>query len=345
MLTTFSRLLLAALMSCATSGLAADGSPLFADDAVLPIEFELDFGDLCRNPESGDCAPAAGVIRVTGVDGLSHELDVRYRTRGRWRRGTGHCAFPALFIEFDEEQTAGTPFAGQRTLPFTSHCQHYRSKYQTWAILEYLAYRYYTLLTPASVRVRLARIRYRDAGARHNYTRYGFFSEHFRDVGRRIGAEWFDADRADIRLTDPLELATLSLFQYMIGHLDWSAAALHNTTAFRRADGRIIVVPFDFDYAGLVDAEYAAPPRGLGVRDVRHRLYRGFCRDGIDWDSLFTRFLAVREPVLGLLDDQQGLTARRRSRARHYLEDFYRTIGSEGLRREQIVEACRPLPD
>ncbi|MEJ2603866.1 MAG: hypothetical protein P8172_11320 [Gammaproteobacteria bacterium] len=333
------------LLVCATVALAADGLPLFADDAVLPLVFELDFGDVCRNPESGECTPAAGVIRVTDAGGRLRELDVSYRTRGRWRRETGHCALPALFLEFDDTQTAGTPFAGQHTLPFTTHCQYHRPEYQAWAILEYLAYRYYTLVTEASIRVRLARIEYRDTGSRRRYTRYGFFSEHFRDVGRRIGAEWLDVDKIDVRQTDPTELAALSVFQFMIGHLDWSAAELHNTTAFRRAEGPIVVVPFDFDYAGLVDTEYAVPPRGLGVHDVRQRRYRGFCREGIDWDALFTRFADLHEPVIDLLREQEGLRSKERSRAEHYLEAFFGTMDSEALRRRQIIEACRPLPD
>ncbi len=36
-------------------------------------------------------------------------------------------------------------------------------------------------------------------------------------------------------------------------------------------------VPYDFDSSGLVNAHYAAPPEGLRVRNIRQRLYRGFC--------------------------------------------------------------------
>ena len=36
-------------------------------------------------------------------------------------------------------------------------------------------------------------------------------------------------------------------------------------------------VPYDFDSSGLVDTHYAAAPSQLGVRNIRQRLYRGFC--------------------------------------------------------------------
>lgn len=336
--------LLVSLLALAAAAAAQAGTPrpLFAADTVLDLRLELDFSDFCDDPESDDCDPVAGVLRYTQDDGAERRLDVLLHTRGRWRRGTGNCAVPALFVEFDPAQTADTLFAGRAVVPFTSHCQHFARDYQGYALLEYLAYRYYNLLTPASVRARLARIEYRDAGARLNYTRYGFFSEHFLDVAERIGAEWLDADAIDPLLTDPMELATLSLFQYMIGHLDWSAVRLHNVTAFRRPDGGVVAVPFDFDYAGLVDAEYAAPPRELGVRDVRTRQYRGFCRPGIDWDRLFAIFLDRQEEMFGLLREQEGLRAREQRRAEWYLQGFFHTIASPDRRAERIVAECRP---
>ena len=139
--------------------------------------------------------------------------------------------------------------------------------------------------------------------------------------------------------------ATVALFQYMIGHLDWSVVALHNVVAFRRESGQIVAVPFDFDYAGLVNTEDAAAPPELGVRHVRQRLYRGFCRPGIDWDGLFERFRALEPEFSALLEEQEGIGARERRSARYFLDRFYRTIASETRRRERIIEACRPLPD
>ena len=77
------------------------------------------------------------------------------RTRGRWRRETGNCQLPALFVFFDAQTTAGTPFAGQPMLPLTTHC-HEGAKYEQYVLKEYLAYRIYNLLDAKSLRVRLA---------------------------------------------------------------------------------------------------------------------------------------------------------------------------------------------
>ena len=74
----------------------------------------------------------------------------------------------------------------------------------------------------------------------------------------------------------------MSIFQYMIGNLDWSVLKSHNIALFRREDGTIIPLPFDFDYSGLVNAEYAVPPKALHLYSIRVRKYRGFCRSEIN---------------------------------------------------------------
>ena len=51
---------------------------------------------------------------------------------------------------------------------------------------------------------------------------------------------------------DANELATLDLFQYMIGNTDWSAIFQHNIVIIREADGTPTPVAFDFDFSGSV---------------------------------------------------------------------------------------------
>jgi len=54
----------------------------------------------------------------------------------------------------------------------------------------------------------------------------------------------------------------VSIFQYMTGNTDWAVPNYHNI----KTDGTkerhhlpTISVPYDFDYAGFVDAPYAVP--------------------------------------------------------------------------------------
>jgi len=322
----------------------ANEAPLFMDDTVLAMEFELDFTRICRDPTRGDCEDLPTTVYYFDAEDNRHRTDVKLRTRGRWRRGTGNCAFPAMFAYFDEEQNRGTLFEGQKTLALTTHCQHAKRNYEGYTLKEYLAYRFYNLLTDASMRVRLARIVYRDSASGREYERYGFFSEHFDDLARRLGGERYEVDKLDPRDIDATELATLSVFQYMIGNLDWSVIVGHNIVVFRRHDGTLVPVPFDFDYSGLVNARYAVPPDIAKLRNVRTRKYWGFCRADIDWNGVFPRFLALRSDVAELVQDLLDGYPKEHRQTADYLTFFYETIESEKRRRKYIVEACRPVP-
>jgi hypothetical protein len=318
--------------------------PLFAEDSALEMEFEVDFSSICRNPERGECGDLPATIYYTDDDGARVRIDVRLRTRGRWRRETSNCAFPALFVYFDPLQIVGTVFENQTMLPFTTHCQHYDKHYHRYTLLEYLAHRYYRLLTDASLKVRLTRSTFRDQGASRQYERYGFFTEHFQSGATRIGAEFIEVDRLDPREADATELATLSVFQYLIGNLDWSVPESHNIALFRHGNGTVFAIPYDFDYSGLVNAEYAEPPDFLHLRTVRSRKFRGFCWPGMDWDGIFSRFVAIRPEMIRLLEDLPGLGRGRVRDTTWYLNRFYETIESPRKRQRAIIDACRQLP-
>ena len=61
--------------------------------------------------------------------------------------------------------------------------------------------------------------------------------------------------RAEVLIFD-----VLCLFEYMISNTDWNVSLLHNIKLIRKKDTKeIIVVPYDFDYSGLVNADYAVP--------------------------------------------------------------------------------------
>jgi hypothetical protein len=246
-----------------------------------------------------------------------------------------------LFVFFDAKTAAGTPFAGQTMLPLTTHCRD-RTTYDQYVLKEYLAYRIYNELTDESLRVRLATITYRDVAnnPKNDTTRFAFFTEHFDSLAARHAAEVWRVAEVDVARVEPQELATFALFEYLIGNTDWSVVYGHNTVALRDAAGTVSVVPYDFDFSGLVDAEYAGPPPGLPINSVRQRLFRGFCTPAPDWDVLFAHFGARREALFDLVAEVSDLLPAVRKRVLDYLGSFFDHLDSPD-RRASIAVACR----
>lgn len=342
------RLSAAALVLVLAHAGAADGEgdavpELFADRATLAFELVLDRRALCRPRPSRPCASTPASLTYRTAAGPAHRLDVLVRARGGWR--DAHCDVPPLLIEIAAPPESG-PFSGQTLLPLTTHCRTASSRYEQYVLKEYLAYRLYELFTHKSLRVRLARITYRDVGKRGRAVeRFGFVVEHFDHLAGRHGTTLQNAGTLRLSDADAFELATLELFQYLLGNTDWSIVAGHNVVRMRDGQGVVSAVPYDFDFAGLVGAPYASPPPNLPLRSVRERLFRGFCHSRLDWERLFTRFVEQRAGVLALIDDVPGLERAQRDDVRDYVLDFFDVIASPEKRRREIVGACRPIAE
>ena len=322
----------------------AYGTGLFLEDWPLEMDLFLDTRDLCRVEDKSRCqdVPARLSYSFNGQEDQSIQLLVK--TRGSWRLRRDICTIPPLFLIFPQGQTEGTLFAGQDVLPLTTHCSSKSGKTDDYVLKEYLAYRIYNLFSEESVRVRLAFIRYRRPNDKKPpKPHYAFLNEHFHAVAARSGAELWETPRLDLALTDPMEMATMELFQYMIGNTDFSSLGQHNMVLLRTSDGRVTAMPFDFDFSGLVNAKYAGPDPRLPLQSNRQRLYRGFCHPDLDWDELFQRFIDKKVQVFELLDSTPGLTRRAQKSTRKFLNEFYEILDSPKLRQRNIVDACRAI--
>jgi hypothetical protein len=200
------------------------------------------------------------------------------------------------------------------------------------------------LLTPVRISARLANIDYVDTGSDRHRQRPGFFTEHFARVASRTSRQYYEPELLHMNEVDAQAMARHALFQYMIGNLDWSAVKSHNVALFRAADGRVSPAPFDFDYSGLVAAEYAAPPKGLKVSQVSTRLFRGYCVPGTDWDAIFEEFMSIRGALLEEINGLPWTLSAEKRRVRLYLKYFYDKIESR-RGRQAIIDSCRPVPE
>lgn len=334
--------------------IAASTPPLFSSDEVLGLTLSVDFDSLCRPREVEDCGYSPTTLVYTSAKGEEHNIPVEIQVRGGWRSRTKHCKVPPLFVRFSAAETEGTPFAGQDLLPLTTHCRSNRDRklhtapgreYEQYVLKEFLGYRLFNTLSDKSLRVRLARISYNDpVEAKQSVTRYAFFTEHFDALAARqhtvkLPHKSFDHQKTDLKAFD-----TVALFQFMIGNTDWSVVRERNIILIATADGQQFPVPFDLDMAGLVNADYAGVSPRLSFRDVRQRLYLGFCHPDTDFKALFARFQAQKNTMLALVKEVPGLSRASRIDSKGYLKKFFAVLRSTKRRERDIVKACQPWP-
>ena len=218
-------------------------------------------------------------------------------------------------------------------------------------LLEFLAFRIYNLITPYSFRVRALDATYQDDKSRSfKVNRFSFLIEDVDDMADRLDLEEVSLSSLDPDELHPKETANYSLFQYLIGNLDWSATAgpgsgecCHNGKLIGKSDTDrpVFTIPYDFDSSGLVDAHYAAPPPQLRIRSLRQRIYRGFCDHNDEIPAALERFREQRDAILALIDDQPMMSGRSRGDARRFVESFYKDLGNPDAVKEKITDKCR----
>jgi hypothetical protein len=318
----------------------AEARRLFADDAPLVLTLTADFKAVTRDRDPDSTRTFPATITYTGAGGTTVSTPLAIRNRGHARRQVSTCDFPPLRLEFDRAAVTDTVFAGHRALKLGTHCREV-SEFEQYVLREFAAYRIFNLITPQSFRVRLARATYVDTGGKKTLpTRYGLFIEDDDDVARRLEGRVTSQLNLMYRHFNAESATWLGLFEYLIGNTDVSIVTQHNVrTVETPASGRY-VIPYDFDYSGLVGASYAVPNRQLGLVSVKDRLYRGPCRTPEEFAPFFARLRTLEPDILAIYDALPDLTAGYRKSAKNYLDEFYRTIERPDAVRKQLVNGC-----
>lgn len=341
--------LLGAGVLAATSAAASDGAdPLFADSDVIDLTITAPFGELIRRAESST-DPYPAELSLAGAAPEAHPITLSARGNSRRRRDL--CRFPPLRIAFDDKPAETSLFDGQKRLKLVTHCKR-TERFQQYYLKEYLAYRFYNVLTPLSLKVRMAQINYvEEKNGKTLVTRYGFLIEDTDDAAKRNGVKEIDTPDIDLDQLSPTAAARYAVFQYMIGNLDWSMHSgpddedcCHNTKLVGAGDAPwtdLTPIPYDFDYSGLVDAPYAIPPESVSVRSVTQRRYRGFCVHNSEALAAAAQMRALEPTLLAEVDAAPGLTDRARGSVRHFLGKFFDAVADDETVENRILDDCR----
>ncbi len=320
--------------------------PLFLDDTVLEVEIEAPMPTLLSDRPFEEELP--GKFRYTNEVGETVVLDLKIRTRGRFRRQQDVCQFPPMRLNFRTSQTKNTLFHKQDKLKLVTHCQG-SAKYEQALLREYAVYRIFNVLTDASFRPRLLRVTYIDSdGKRRNLERYGFVIEHKDRLGKRLDMQQGEVPRTSVQSIPSDYMNLTSVFQYLIGNTDFSPIrgaadefCCHNTILFgREGQPPFLSIPYDFDQSGMVDAPHAGPNPRFRLRDVRERLYRGRCANNAQLNATLQHFRDKQGEIIAAIEGIEPLSKGTRRTMLSYIDRFYSVLESERRIESEFVKKC-----
>ncbi len=236
---------------------------------VSEITLKTDMKQLKKNTFKEEYQPAE--LSFYKADNTKLSFEITVRTRGSMRKKI--CYFPSMKLNFLKPDLKANGFKSTDKYKLVCQCQGGKAAEQL-LLKEYLAYKLYNIITESSFRVHLFTINYIDTRKNKKKKRYGILIESEKELAKRLNAVELEADSVDLKKVERENILQMGMFQYMIGNTDYSMLHMHNLMAIQlKNSDAAFLIPYDFDYSGLVDARYAIPNPEMPIRTVKDRWF------------------------------------------------------------------------
>ena len=130
----------------------------------------------------------------------------------------------------------------------------------------------------------------------------------------------------------------------MIGNTDWQVASLQNLKMLKLNDvsePAPYVIPYDFDYTGMVNATYAIPAPILGIDNIRERLFWGKCYTDAELLAAIEKLLEKKADIYKLYEDFTLFNQKSHKLSISYLDSFYKIIENEKSWKYFFIDKCK----
>jgi hypothetical protein len=315
--------------------------PLFQSDEILNLVMEADFKTVFSVKDDSTYFPAK--FSLTDNGGLERTIDIKIRTRGKTRREKDVCPFTPLRLNFPKKETINTPFEGQNAIKLVTHCDK-ADFYEQNTMKEYLIYRVYNILTDSSFKVRPAMITYiYSKGKADTVRKFAFFIEREKYLVARLHGIEFEQEKFNPTMLNAFPTCLMDMFQYMIGNTDYSSYDLHNIILVSDSTRKFppIPVPYDFDWSGLISANYAVPHPVIGTDHVSERVYRGFKKEPFIVYHTIEIFKARKQKIYQLFENFELLENDEKEEVFNYLDEFYEIINDDKKVKTEFFDKAR----
>ena len=301
-------------------------------DLTLEVDMAALTGDM-RNT-----AKHKAKLSFVDKNGQQQTWDTKINLRGKFRRM--NCSeVPPLKINFNKDDLRAAGLLAFDDMKLVTHCIKNTDVARELILKEFLAYKLYNQLTDESFRVQLLNITYADTRTGESKTQSAFLIEDTAQLRARL-----DAKKCKGKIGVPIEqldrdqVNTVALFQYMIGNLDWNLGISQNVKMIRKGD-KVLAIPYDFDFSGLVDAPYALMNSNVGQKKAKERIYLGLAKDQESMEVEIAFFKKEKKALLNYIKAFKPLTTNSRKDVLSYIKSFYKNIDKIRFQKQSLVSS------
>ena len=296
----------------------------YKDVVGVIIETDLDSLINYRNRDTYQ----KGTFSYANEKGKVFNHKIKLRPRGKFRRRI--CDFPMIKIDFPKKVLKEHGYTKHDDYKLVTHClNNALAAYENIA-REFLAYKLYNILSPNSYQVQFLYFTYIDTKEKIDpIQQIGFIIEDTAELEDRVFGE-VRKETAGL-LQDSFDIEQhdfVALFQNMIGNTDWTAYPIpRNVKAIKYDDeDKYKLIPFDFDFSGLVSSPYAVPRISLNQRNIRQRIFQGISKDPTILQPTVAHFLSKKKYILRTIKRYKFLSKQSKKDVLNYIESFFENL-------------------
>ena len=312
-------------------------------ESNVPLNWSLTFDIRKFRKEKADSEKLPAVLTLHHQNGKTKK-NISLKARGEARKTI--CYFPPIKLKLKDVFPDDPYLSKVKNQKLVTHCNMSKSYTQT-ILREYLIYKIYNLITEKSFRVRLVDMDYIDSEDNVKpFTRYAFLIEDIDILADRNNSFVVGSKNLRMKHVNRSSMIQLSLFQYMIGNVDWSITALHNVKLLRvneLGEDLPYAIPYDFDYAGFVNATYAINVQNPKITSVKTRMFVGICYSKEDYQTIAYRFSEKKKEITNLITNFDLLEAKTKKRLVSYIDDFHELIEQDDFYEEYVLPVCKNI--
>ncbi len=311
-------------------------------DHKEPLEITLEFDIKRFKKEKSDSIYLPAKIYYKSSEAKQIIKEVRIKARGESRKR--HCNLAPFWLNVKYASILHDSISESNKFKIVTDCRDGRI-YEKYLFNEFLIYKIYNIITDNSFKVRLLRIKYIDSGKNQKVDMsWAFMIEPENMLASRINALPIKFDNLNYNHTDSLAADIMCFFQYMIGNTDFTVNGRHNVKLFKYIDylkPDLITIPYDFDFAGLINADYAKPAEVLPIENVTIRYYLGMCRGDEQYLKVMNIFREKEDEIYELVESFEYLSKLDRNATINYLDEFYKELNKPNFIKRNLKSTCR----
>ncbi len=307
---------------------------------VLEMTLVAELDSLIQFRKTEDYSRA--ILSYENEQGTEQVYQIKVKPRGKFRRMV--CDFPPLKLKFSKDELEAAGLEPFNELKLVTHCLDDPERSKELIMREYLAYKMYNELTPNSFKVQLVKITYKDKDDKSlKMTRWGFLMEDKEELASRMNAVECECmgKTKDAYHAGQEKLA--SVFQYMIGNTDWSLEMNRNVVLMTMNDGRIVPVPYDFDFSMMVGAPYMRPNSSVNQTPNMERVYMGNADSVNEIYSTLAYFRTKEDDLQEIVYNFRWLEQESKDEITAYLDTFFNLIKNEANVSEKLFSSAREV--